>query len=121
MDKELKHCTTCNQMTNHRGDTCLKHMNDIEIEAKINEFENVLKELMGESSYSEYMGSFHKVKITTWLRSTLTTLIQKHEEEKAALKRGLLQEISHLSNYTQHDPTCICYLEETKECDCGLV
>jgi hypothetical protein len=32
-NKELKHCTTCNQMTNHRGDTCLKHMNDTEIEA----------------------------------------------------------------------------------------
>jgi len=29
-EKELKHCTACNQMTNHSGETCLKHTSDIE-------------------------------------------------------------------------------------------
>ena len=29
-EKELKHCTACNQMTNHSGETCLKHTPDTE-------------------------------------------------------------------------------------------
>lgn len=29
-EKELRHCTACNQMTNHSGETCLKHTPDTE-------------------------------------------------------------------------------------------
>ena len=27
-DTEIKHCLTCNQMTNHKGEKCLKHTPD---------------------------------------------------------------------------------------------
>lgn len=35
-EKELKHCTACNQMTNHSGEKCLKHTPDTEWESVFN-------------------------------------------------------------------------------------
>jgi CRISPR/Cas system CMR-associated protein Cmr1 (group 7 of RAMP superfamily) len=102
-DKELKHCTTCNQMTNHRGDTCLKHMNDTEIEAIVEEFMEFarpfweLPKIINNSEFQTVMEAdrrekvalYEKDKLEKLLRTTLTTLTTKHEEEKVELVDAL--------------------------------